>query len=330
MRCGICLSLFDANENPVAALSTINAQPAADDNQQPSEPALELSENTIESFPEPETPHYLEAQPEIEPRPGLEPEPEPEPNKHNKDNLSPANRETAGPEDEQQEDEQQEDARSELVPDPQTALPDPVAEVDSETRSEAHAGVRPARLSERPPPVVIPNSITKPTGKADKPVGKPRVKRMTMLVLIIIATLALLLQVLFYTSAQLSLDKRYRPTLETLCGWLNCPIAEWRNLDLIQTEALVIQKHAEIEDALEVNVVITNRAAFPQKFPGLQLQFEDLKGNVVGRRIFRPEQYRTGALANLTTMTPQQAYQIRLDIVAPESNSTSYSLTITN
>ncbi|MBV1931776.1 MAG: DUF3426 domain-containing protein [Porticoccaceae bacterium] len=310
VRCGICLSLFDANENPVVSNNNIDTKPAPDDKLQESEPALELSESQTEPLPESEaTP-----KPEPEQEDTSDLEPEPEPNKYSEDNLPPTNPETPNPEIPNSEGEQEETVLSPQALRLQAMLPELVA--------EAHPEV----LAEQPSPTLMPKAIIKPPGKADK----PRVKRIAMFALAVIAATALLIQVLFYTSARLSLDQRYRPTLKTLCGWLSCPIAEWQNLDLIQSEALVIQKHPKIKDALQVDVVITNRAAFPQRFPGLQLQFEDLQGKVLARRTFHPDQYRTGALASLTEMTPQQAYQIRLDLVAPESTAVSYSLTITN
>jgi predicted Zn finger-like uncharacterized protein len=294
VRCGICLSLFDANENPVTPGGKIEAKPAPDDKLQESEPAQELTESLIESLLEPEA------------RPNLESESEPY--EDNSGNLSLPRPEAANPRDEQQ---------------AEAPLPQELNQLA--VLLEAPPETHPDILAEQQSSAPIPEAITKPPGKVDR----SSVKCLIMFALVIIATSALLIQVLFYTSAQLSLDQRYRPTLETLCGWLTCPIAEWQDLGLIQSEALVIQKHPKIEDALQVDVVITNRAAFPQRFPGLQLQFEDLQGEVVARRTFRPKQYRTGALANLTAMAPQQAYQIRLDLVTPESSAVSYSLSIT-
>ncbi len=262
MRCGICLSLFDANENLVEPSKYNETKIAPDDKLKESEPPLAVSESQTKSLSEP----YRDST--YNPAPT---------------NPEPLNQKTPNQETPNQEDQRE----------------------DKTLFSQA---------------IITPHSQS----------NKLRAKNIAMFALVIIAILAPLIQVLFYNSAQLSLNQRYRPTLEILCNWLTCPIAEWQNLDLIQSEALVIQKHPTMEDALQVDIVITNMADFPQRFPGLHLQFENLHGKIVTQRTFRPEQYRSGALANIAAMTPHQAYQITLNLVAPDSTAVSYSLTITN
>ena len=160
--------------------------------------------------------------------------------------------------------------------------------------------------------------------------GSPGLIRWAMYLLIISGIGLLLIQLLFFTSADLSQKERYRPTLQMVCGLLGCPITPLRDIRLIRADALVVQDHPTRKNALHIDVVLTNRASFAQAFPKLQLQFEDLKGNVVAKRTFQPEEYLQGQLTGLSVMTPIISYRIKLDILAPDKSAISYSLIVTN
>ena len=154
--------------------------------------------------------------------------------------------------------------------------------------------------------------------------------RWSVYLLILAAIGLLVIQLLFFTSTDLSRKDGYRPILQIVCGVLGCPISQQRNIKLIATDALVIQSHPTNKSALKVDVVLTNRASFPQAFPGLQLQFENLKGKTVARRKFRPAEYLQGELAEFSVMTPNISYRVRLDILAPDKSAISYALIVTN
>lgn len=162
-----------------------------------------------------------------------------------------------------------------------------------------------------------------------EPGGSALIRRSVYL-LILVAIGLLVIQLLFYTSADLSRKDGYRPILQIVCGVLGCPITQQRNIKLIATDALVIQSHPTNKSALKVDVVLTNRASFPQAFPGLQIQFEDLKGKTVVRHTFRPAEYLQGELAELSVMTPEISYRIRMNILAPDKSAISYALIVTN
>lgn len=174
-------------------------------------------------------------------------------------------------------------------------------------------------------------SEQQPSAEKLKPrTGAWRGKQWTIFLLLLTSIVVLFMQLLYFTSSELSLDERYRPTLEVACGLLGCPIAEQRNINLIQSNALVVQKHPNRKDALQLDMVLTNRATFAQPFPGLLLQFEGLQGQITAQRKFTPEEYLLGALASISLMEPEQPYRIKLEIFSPDSTAISYSLTVTN
>lgn len=154
-------------------------------------------------------------------------------------------------------------------------------------------------------------------------------KRKLLFVLLAVNILALLVQLLFFYSAELSLNEGYRPIIKSICEKAGCPISQQRNINLIHGDALVIRDHPETSGALEVEFILTNRATFPQAFPNLSLKFTDLDNRLVAQRIFEPLIYLRGTLTDLPVMAIQKSYRIKISIMDPGAEAISYSLIVT-
>lgn len=167
------------------------------------------------------------------------------------------------------------------------------------------------------------------TANTFKPASSPA-KFAVQLALIVMGIGALVIQLIYQASPQLSLDLRYRPALESICGTLGCAVTEQHDLSRIKSDRLVVQAHPDVDAALQVDLVLTNHAPFPQRFPDLRLQFTNLQGSILAQRQFKPKEYLQGTMANTPTMAAEKAYRITLDIVDPGPAATSFSLTVTN
>jgi predicted Zn finger-like uncharacterized protein len=170
---------------------------------------------------------------------------------------------------------------------------------------------------------------TEPVPSATKS-SSPEVSNNSKLLTIFLTIniLALLGQLLFYYSAELSLDERYRPLVKSICEKAGCPISQRRNINLIHGDALIIGAHPETNGALEIEFILSNRATFPQAFPELLLKFSGLGNNLVAQRTFAPDIYLRGTLANISMMDVQKSYRIKLAIMDPGEEAISYSLTV--
>lgn len=154
-------------------------------------------------------------------------------------------------------------------------------------------------------------------------------KRWAMLALISIGLALLLVQVSHQTSAQLSLNPKYRVVILRLCKVLGCPIATYRDIKSIHSDRLVIQQHPRHPDVLTADLVLSNRASFAQPFPAFELRFDDLNGNNIARRTFVPKEYLRGALAEAEVMAAQKSYRIALELLDPGPKATSFSVSVT-
>ena len=167
-------------------------------------------------------------------------------------------------------------------------------------------------------------------GKTAKPGRSPGQQARHLLTFtagaLLIGTLSL--QLLFHYSTRLSLNPNYRAAVELLCSQLNCRVAEFRNPRLVSVEAVSIQMHAPVTDAMTLEAILINHAPHAQPFPTITLLFKDIDGQIVAQRSFGPNQYLPERLSVVTAMQPSLAYQARLELVAPDQEAVSYSLTV--
>jgi len=144
--------------------------------------------------------------------------------------------------------------------------------------------------------------------------------------LIIASTAGLGGQYLLHNLNTLSQNPQWRSTTETFCAITGCTVPEWRDLQAIQHDNLVVRSHPQQTDALLINVRLINSSAFAQTFPLLELRFSDINGNEIASRRFKPEEYLAGELSGLKKMPVNQAIQIELALVDPGKAAVNYQM----
>lgn len=142
----------------------------------------------------------------------------------------------------------------------------------------------------------------------------------------LIALLALAAQYVAYNFDALSRQDEYRPWLERICPAVGCELPPRVDISLIKSSNLVVRSHPDFAGALTLDAMIYNRAPFAQPFPLLEVRFDDMQGNTMARRTFKPGEYLAGELAGTREMPSQIPIHISLDILDPGANAVNYSL----
>ena len=143
----------------------------------------------------------------------------------------------------------------------------------------------------------------------------------------IIASLLLLpIQFVYFNFDTLARDASLRPVISSGCKLLGCTVPELNDISRILSSNLMVRSHPKADNALVVDAIITNRAAFKQPFPVMELRFTDLNNEAVAGRYFKPSEYLSGELVGLTTMPSQQPVHIALEIVDPGQQAVNYQL----
>lgn len=148
------------------------------------------------------------------------------------------------------------------------------------------------------------------------------------LLLSLLATLALVIQLLWFERARLAEYPQLSSVYALLCEQVDCSLTQ-SALTLIDNQGLHLQPHPKYSDALSATVLLENRAAFSQPWPGLQLRFTDLKGRLVAQRTFQPDEYLDTTSVNPSRMPSSQPVQIELELAAPGRRGVSYELKLT-
>jgi len=82
-----------------------------------------------------------------------------------------------------------------------------------------------------------------------------------------------------------------RPWLETACSYLHCTLPTTRNLGYFSISKNLLDRYAEVPDAVQLQFMFENQAPFPQPYPGLSIGFEDENRHLVGIAHLKPAEY---------------------------------------
>ncbi|MBL6691218.1 MAG: DUF3426 domain-containing protein [Pseudomonadales bacterium] len=123
-------------------------------------------------------------------------------------------------------------------------------------------------------------------------------------------------------------DEAYREQILTFCRVTGCAVPDYDNLGLLETRELIIRSHPEAASALMVDVLLRNSGDFRQAFPGLWLQFMDVRGNVVASRVFRSQEYLGGEMRGLRYIPALTEVRLSLEIADPGENALGYQMEV--
>jgi predicted Zn finger-like uncharacterized protein len=149
-------------------------------------------------------------------------------------------------------------------------------------------------------------------------------------VILAVGSVFLAAQAVHFNSADLSLDPEYRRLVQKFCAYTDCPITEYRDLSKIEISQFIVQDHPQHYGALSINLLISNKAGYEQRFPSLVIRFNDLNDAPVAQRIFSSDEYLQGRLANAIIMPRNQQIHINLELIDPGDNTTSYAIELTD
>jgi predicted Zn finger-like uncharacterized protein len=112
-----------------------------------------------------------------------------------------------------------------------------------------------------------------------------------------------------------------------VCQVLTCP-PEQQAPSTLSYEQLVVRAHPKVRDALEVSAVLRNNGAATQALPGLEVTFRDGKNEIVGSRIFTPDEYLPAELRTAVTLPSQSTVQAHMEMADPGVDTLNYELAL--
>lgn len=163
--------------------------------------------------------------------------------------------------------------------------------------------------------------------RADKPFWQ---RRWPWACLSTLALILLLGQIAWLQYPTLNRIEPYRGFYSIACNLLGCELPAQQDISAIRTSNLVVRSHPRIGNALMVDVILQNTAPFEQDFPELELTFSGMQSNPLAQRRFTPPEYLGGELSGQTRMPVRQPVHIALEIVDPGEKAVNYRIDILN
>jgi len=140
-------------------------------------------------------------------------------------------------------------------------------------------------------------------------------------------TLCLFAQLAWFRGAELL--RAYPGLQEPLakgCAFAGCRLPGPRDPGAVRVMERDLREHPRYRDALLVNAILVNQAAFAQPYPILELALYDTEGAVVAGRRFEPREYLDRALDADGVMPARQPLHVVLELVGPKRPPASFEL----
>jgi predicted Zn finger-like uncharacterized protein len=143
-----------------------------------------------------------------------------------------------------------------------------------------------------------------------------------------VASLLLLLplgaQISWYLRDTLVTHYAGRQILQGICGLAGCEVPVRRDTEQIIISNRALTAHPEKEDVLSLKLEMVNTATFQQPFPKLQLSLYNDMGEIIARRTFLPDEYKTGQYRANQMMPISKAVHVALELQDPGKEVTGF------
>ena len=140
-------------------------------------------------------------------------------------------------------------------------------------------------------------------------------------------TLCLFAQLAWFRGAEvLSAYPGLQEPLAAVCAFAGCQLPGPRDPGAVRVMERDLREHPRYRDALLVNAILVNQAAFAQPYPILELALYDTQGAVVAGRRFEPREYLDRALDADGLMPTGQPLHVVLELVGPKRPPASFEL----
>lgn len=124
----------------------------------------------------------------------------------------------------------------------------------------------------------------------------------------------------------LALAPESRGYLARLCDVVGCELPVRVDMAAIRSQRLHVGVDPDRPEALRAELVLINRAEWPQPFPDLELRFSTIRGEAVASERFTPAEYLAGELTGAREMPPGSPIRIALQLADPGSEAVNYEL----
>jgi len=130
----------------------------------------------------------------------------------------------------------------------------------------------------------------------------------------------------WFNRDDLATESRWRHYYLAVCEQLGCQLPDYKNPDAIQLKDLAVRSHPNYDNALRVELTLTNLSSFSQPLPDLSLAFYDINGMILAQRELTPREYLSQSTQSLNQLDRSRPLQISFAILDPGTEAANYRL----
>ena len=144
----------------------------------------------------------------------------------------------------------------------------------------------------------------------------------SLAILVLIAALAA--EYIWFNQPALMLDPRLESLTAKLCELTDCQHLQMRNPSKIEMISRNVYTHPNEKEALMVSTTLVNHASYAQPYPDVQIDFSNVRGELVASRRFIPEEYLQTDNEQLSLLQSGNPITFGLEIIDPGKEAITY------
>jgi hypothetical protein len=115
-----------------------------------------------------------------------------------------------------------------------------------------------------------------------------------------------------------------REAFEQVCGLVGCRLEPRRAPERIKILDRSVTSHPTVADALQIQLIFSNKAAFPQPYPKLRLGLYSTDNQLVAQRLFNPGEYLSEDGSEHLLLNPDQQVMVEMALEDPGDKVTGF------
>lgn len=176
----------------------------------------------------------------------------------------------------------------------------------------------------RPESEVLSPEIIQAALLIEEPVRRSSEARLAGWLTIAVLLLLLVGQWIYLQRAPLFEREALRPALRQFCAVLGCALPLPRQPERIEVIERVVREHAQVAQALFVELTFISRADQTIAYPVLELRLIDVSGNRAASRRFLPADYLPAETDIRAGLSPKMPVHVTLELAVPEFEVVSF------
>jgi predicted Zn finger-like uncharacterized protein len=135
---------------------------------------------------------------------------------------------------------------------------------------------------------------------------------------------ALIGEYIWFNRYTLVHDQRLRPITNRLCEHVNCEKLQLRDPSKIEMLSRNVYTHPNQQEALMITTTMVNHADYAQPYPSVQIDFSNVRGELLASRRFTPEEYLNIDADHLRPLQPGAPITFGMEIKDPGKEAITY------